>query len=324
MNSFLRNIALTVALALGAALASAQTDAQFTQYWAVPNYYCPAAIGDTDNIHITMGSRLQWVGIDNAPKSFNALADMPFKVGRQRLAVGVNISQQSMGLYRTLNVAAQIAYKRKVAKGLLSIGLQVGYLNESFKGSEVFIPGDDDYHQTADDAIPTQDITGGSIDLGAGVAYRHPKFWLALAANHLNEASISLKTENSTDDLYEFKAGRTYYFMGGGNIALKNTLLEILPSVFVKTDTKYFVGEATARVRYNKFLSGGVGYRWKDALTVMIGAEFKGVFLGYSFDYPMSNISKGTSGSHELWLGYNVKLNLKEVNKNKHRSIRLM
>ena len=59
-------------------------------------------------------------------------------------------------------------------------------------------------------------------------------------------------------------------------------------------------------------------------MTVMIGAELKGVFLGYSFDYPLSNISKGTSGSHELWLGYNVKLNLKEVNKNKHRSIRLM
>lgn len=324
MNVFMRNIACLVSIVLGAASAVAQSDAQFTQYWAVPNYYCPAAIGDTDNIHITLGSRLQWVGIDNAPKSFNALADMPFKIGRQRLAVGVNISQQSMGLYRELNASAQIAYKRKMLKGMLSVGVQVGYLNETFQGSEVFIPDDDEYHQSADDAIPTQDVAGGSIDLGAGVSFRHRLFWLAIGATHLNEASISLKTENSTDDLYEFKAGRTYYFMGGGNIAIKNTLFEIMPSVFAKTDTRYFQAEATARVRYKKFLSGGVGYRWKDAVTVMIGAELKGVFLGYSFDYPISNIAKGTSGSHELWLGYNVKLNLKEVNKNKHRSIRLM
>ncbi|MGN0214045.1 MAG: type IX secretion system membrane protein PorP/SprF [Muribaculaceae bacterium] len=324
MNGIIRNIVSLLSIALGTGFAAAQSDAQFTQYWAVPNYYCPASIGDTDNIHLSLGSRLQWVGIDNAPKSFNALADMPFKVGTQRLAVGVNISQQSMGLYRSINAAAQLAYKRKVGKGMLSIGVQAGYINETFRGSEVFIPDDDNYHQSADDAIPTQDVSGGSIDFGAGVAYKHPKFWLALSATHLNEASISLKTENSTDDLYEFKAGRTYYFMGGGNIALKNTLLEILPSVLVKTDTKYFTGEATARVRYNKFLSGGVGYRWKDAVTVMIGAELKGVFLGYSFDYPVSNIAKGTSGSHELWLGYNVKLDLKEVNKNKHRSIRLM
>ena len=94
----LRNIALLAAMVPGALMCRAQTDAQFTQYWAVPNYYCPAAIGDSDMLHLSLGSRLQWVGIDNAPKSFNALADMPFKVGRQRLAVGVNISQQSMGL----------------------------------------------------------------------------------------------------------------------------------------------------------------------------------------------------------------------------------
>ena len=318
------NITFLIAMVLTALSAKGQTDAQFTQYWAAPNYYCPAVIGNTDNIHVTLGSRMQWIGITNAPKSFNALADMPFKVGSQRMAVGLNISQQSMGLYRTINAAAQIAYKRKMLKGTLSIGLQAGYVNQTFKGSEVFIPGDDNYHQTGDDAIPQQDVAGGSIDFAAGLAYNHKYFWLAVAATHINEASITLKTENSTDDLYEFKAGRTYYFMGGGNIALKNTLLELLPSVMFKTDSHYYQAEATARVRYNKFLSGGVGYRWKDAVSVMIGAEFKGIFLGYSYDYPISKIVKGTSGSHELWLGYNVKLKMGDVNKNKHRSIRLM
>ena len=318
------HIAIIFVAAITAKSLYAQTDAQFTQYWAVQNYYCPASIGNTDNIHVTVGSRMQWVGIGNAPKSFNALGDMPFKVGSQRMAVGVNISQQSMGLYRTINVAAQLAYKRKMLKGTMSIGVQAGYVNQTFKGSEVFIPSDDNYHQTADDAIPQQDIAGGSIDFGAGLAYQHKYFWLAVAATHLNQASITLKTENSTEDLYEFKAGRTYYFMAGGNIALKNTLLELLPSVMLKTDTHYRQAEATARVRYNKFLSGGVGYRWKDAITVMIGAEFKGITLGYSYDYPVSKIIKGTSGSHELWLGYNVKLKMGDTNKNKHRSIRLM
>ena len=43
--------------------ALAQVDAQLTQYWAVPAYYNPAATGNTDFIHITGVSRLQWVGI---------------------------------------------------------------------------------------------------------------------------------------------------------------------------------------------------------------------------------------------------------------------
>lgn len=59
--------------------AAAQTDATFTQYYNVPTYYNPAAVGQTDLLRIRGGARLQWLGIDNAPKTFAATADMPFK-----------------------------------------------------------------------------------------------------------------------------------------------------------------------------------------------------------------------------------------------------
>ena len=46
---------------------------------------------------------------------------------------------------------AVTAYRRKIGKkGLtLSGAVQVGYLTQSFKGSEVFIPDDDDFHAAA-------------------------------------------------------------------------------------------------------------------------------------------------------------------------------
>ncbi len=112
--------------------------------------------------------------------------------------------------------------------------------------------------------------------------------------------------------------------MGGGNITIRNTLFEIQPSVLVRTDFKTVQPEVTARVRYNKFLSGGVAYRYKDAVSVQVAAEFKNFFVGYSYDYPTSAISKASSGSHEVFIGYNVKLNMNDKNKNKHKSIRLM
>ena len=56
----------------------------------------------------------------------------------------------------------------------------------------------------------------------------------------------------------------------------------------------------------------------------MVGAEFKNITVGYSYDYPISNMSKASSGSHEVFLGYKVKLDLREKNKNKHISIRIM
>ena len=65
-----------VAMLAAAIPSSAQGDAQFTQYWAVPAYYNPAATGTVDFIRIRGGARLQWLGIENAPRSFLGSADI--------------------------------------------------------------------------------------------------------------------------------------------------------------------------------------------------------------------------------------------------------
>ncbi|MBD5246263.1 MAG: type IX secretion system membrane protein PorP/SprF [Barnesiella sp.] len=307
--------------------ATAQVDTQFTQYWAVPTYYNAGATGDTDNIRIRGGARLQWMGIDNAPKTFLATGDMPFKLMNKRFGTGLVIQQESMGLYKNLNLDAQVSYKLKLFKGVLSVGAEVGFINESFKGSGVFIPDDDDYHEGTDDGIPTQDLNGTSLDLGLGVYYTHKLFWLGISGRHLNSPTITFNAESGADTNeknYEFKAGRTVYFMGGCNIPVKNTLFEVIPTFMVRSDFTFTTGEIDARVRYNKFLSAGVGYRYNDAVSATIGAEFKNFYLGYSYDYPVSDIAKASSGSHEIFLGYSLKLDLSEKNKNKHKSIRIM
>ena len=43
--------------------AKAQTDAQFSQYYEVPTFYNPGAVGQTDLLRIRGGARMQWVGI---------------------------------------------------------------------------------------------------------------------------------------------------------------------------------------------------------------------------------------------------------------------
>lgn len=120
--------------------ANAQTDAQLSQYYEVPSYYNPSAIGQTDLVRIRAGARLQWVGIDNAPQTFMGVADMPFKLGKHRFGVGIQVEQESIGLYKTLAMGAQIAYQLKKWGGMWSAGLQLGFYDQSFKGSEVYIP----------------------------------------------------------------------------------------------------------------------------------------------------------------------------------------
>lgn len=336
IRSGLHHIWLTCFATLCAAVfsvgdASAQTDAQFSQYYEVPTYYNPAAAGRTDFLRIRGGARMQWVGIDNAPMTFAATADMPFKFINKRFAAGILMSQESIGLYKTLMLDGQIGYKFKKFGGEFTAALQIGMYDQSWKGSEVFLPDNDDYHQGTDDGIPTTDIHGTALDLGLGLWYEHKRFWAGLSCNHLTSPTIALNAESASGGSetsgelrYEFQARRTLYFMAGGNIPVKNTLFEILPSLMVKSDFLFTTGEITARARYNKFLSFGVGYRWNDAVIATVAAEIKNFYIGYSYDYATSAINRASMGSHEIFAGYSLKLDFSEKNKNRHKSIRIM
>lgn len=328
MTVRLRHILILAVLVLAAIPAMrAQSDAQMSQYYETPSYYNSAALGSSDLLKIRGGMRMQWVGIHGAPRTFLATAEMPVRLMGKRLGVGLVANQEGIGLYDNFSLAIQGAYQQRLFGGRLSIGVGLGFIDQAFKGSDVFLPDDDDYHQGSDDAIPTNDIRGTAFDVSAGLFYTHRLFWVGASVNHLNSPTVTLNSESGqggSEHNYEFKVGRAAYFMAGSNIALKNTLLEVIPSMMVKTDFRFTTAELTARVRYNKFLSAGLGYRWKDAVTLILGAELKGFFIGYAYDYPTSAIIKGSGGSHELMAGYSLKLDFSEKNKNKHKSIRIM
>lgn len=321
---------LTACVTVCSAIASAQsTDVILAQYWETTTYYNPAATGSIDFLRIRGGARLQWLGIDNAPKEFLGIADMPVKIGKQRIGVGVTVNQESRGLFRNLEVGAQASYKINLFRGTLSIGVQGAYFNQKFKGSDVVLPDDDDFHESTDEAIPTQDVSGSTFDLGAGVWYSRGQWWAGVSGLHLLQPTVRMKIESTSGDsadmeYFETELSRTLYFMTGGNIQLKNTLFELQPSLLVASDFSDFTGEADLRVRYNKMFTLGVGYRWKSALKAELSAEIKNFFLGYAYEYPLSSIAKASSGSHEILAGYRLKIDFSKKNRNKHRSIRLM
>ena len=326
----MRTLGLFVIFLFAAALcATAQTDLLLTQYYEVPSYYNPAATGTTDLLRLRVGSRMQWVGIDNAPRSFLGVADTPFRLFGRRFGGGMWIKQERMGLYEDLSVALQLSYSFRFLGGSLSVGLQPGMLNEKFRGSEVFIPDDDNYHEETDEAIPRSDMSGSVFDMGAGIVYSRRHFSLGVGCSHLMSPTVTFSSDHTSSSAesgreYEFKARRTLYFTADGNIELKRSLFELMPSMMVATDFNFTRLIATARVRYKQFLSFGAGYRHDDAVSLMLGAEYKGFFLGYSYDYPLTEISRASSGSHEVMAGYSLKLDFGAKNRYRQKSIRIM
>ena len=329
MNRLITRLSLLFAVLAASFHAAAQTDVQFSQYYEVPSYYNPSAIGLTDFLRIRGGMRMQWVGINGAPRDFVGTADMPLKLMGKRFAVGVMFDTDKAGLYNSLNAGAQFAYTRRLLGGNISAGLQIGLFDQGFKGSEVYIPDDDNYHDSNDDGIPDRDIHGTALDLAFGLWYSHRYFSAGISATHLTSPTVTMTAESAsggqtTEREFQFQARRTLYFTALSNIPINNTLFEIVPSVLVKSDFSFTTAEATVRCRYDKFLTFGLGYRWHDAVIASVAAEFKNIFIGYSYDYATSAIAKASSGSHEVFAGYRMKIDMSDKNRHRHKNIRIM
>ena len=311
---------LMIVVAFGAL---AQVDAAFSHAWTARNYYNPAAAGEENAIHLTVGSRMQWVDFRHAPMTVYVSADMPYKLLDQRMGVGVKAEFERIGLYTNTRIGAQIAYKRRFGKKTLSIGVQPGVYSQTFRGREI-IRSDDKEQQADEKSIPNVDVSGTTFDANVGVFFSAPHYWASAAVTHVTSPKIEMKQTRESLDYYEFDVGRTYYLMGGGNIPINNTLFEIQPSGMFALYHRYWTAQAATVVRYNRMLNIGVGYRWKDAVTAFIGVNLKDAYIGYAYDYPVSAISKATFGSHEVFVTYNVKLDSREKNKNKQKGVRLM
>ena len=324
--------AVCVIVALSPIAMRGQSDPLYTQAWSLPTIYNPACAGSTDWLRIRGAGRLQWIGIENAPKSFTAAADIPFKLLGRRWGGGVNVTQEGIGLFSNTYVNGQLSGRlKKIFGGELTLGIQVGYFGSSFRGSDVYIPDDDDYHDSNDPSIPRQDVGGGTVDFGVGIQYVHPKFYVGVSMLHPAAPKVKLNTKgttssSSTSDNHEFETyvNRVLYLTAGSNIPVKNTLIELQPDLIVASDLRTFSGVLSLKGWYNKMFFGGLAYRWDDAVSINIGAEFKNFILGYAYDIPTSRILKASSGSHEIMVGYRMKLDFSGKNRHRHRSIRLM
>lgn len=327
-------------------LITSRIDAMLTQHWAMPTLLNPAATGDIDFIRIRGGARLEMLGKYHAPKSFLATADSPFKLGGKRIGAGVIVNSENYDLYRNLLISAQGSYKFQFKNNSrLSIGIQLGYYHSKFRGSEFVIdnsgnhpeeePGEEDDKEESDEGqnnfnnedMPTQDVKGGVLDLAIGIRYESPKFYVGISGQHLTNSRVKLTTdgESSTDSRYiESKLPISLYFDTGGNIPISNSLFTLQPSLILGTDFSDFTGVAELRTTYNNLLTFGVDYRYNSAVGVLAGINLKNFFLGYNWEYDYTTPGKGTTGNHEIIIGYQFKMDMGGKNLFRHRSIRIM
>ena len=297
----------------------AQFDAQFTQYDALMGYYNPGVAGSSKFMRVNAAVKMQWLGIKNAPTSILINGDMPLKLFGRTHGVGLTLFSEGLGLFNNIVMGVQYAYQFKLFNGLLSIGAQPGLFSQSFDGAKVILPEESEGSSSEDDeAIPSSDAQSMSFDLNAGIYYNSPTLYGGISSMHLIEPNIKL-----TEDYGTFVA-RSYYLTLGYNIIFKQSLFVLQPSAFLKTTFQFSVLDVQLKLIYNKMFWGGLNWRMNESVGLFAGTKLGKVKVGYAYDLPTSMILKGSSGSHELFLSYELDLSIPKGNKNKYKSIRIL
>lgn len=293
----------------------AQWDAQVSQYWRTKTYFNPSFAGSTDSIQASVLHRMQWIGINNAPRVFIASIDMPVKFLDRKHGVGVIASSDSRGLFKNMFVGGQYVFKKTWKKGTLNIGVQAGYMSIGFDANGIYIPKDlSDYEED----IPTTAADGKSFDAGLGISWTGAKYYVGLSSTHLTQPKFDLD-DNTVVDI-----NRLYYLTAGYNLRIGRSKYELQPSVLVKTDTYTTQYDLTARIVYNKMFNGGFTWRKDDGFIILLGANILGFDVGYAYDMPTSEISKISSGSHEFVVRYSLPMKFSKKKQYSHKSIRLL
>ena len=310
----IRKWILTLCALLCVVVARAQFDTHFTHYWALQGYYNPAVAGLSGRLNMYGTYAMQMAGYTNAPATMLIGADMALGTGRQRQAVSACLYNESIGLFTNQRLLAGYAYRFDMWGGRMAVGASMGSLEQKFDGSKV------EAEEKTDAAFPSSEVEGMGLDLTAGVHYVHRLFWAGMSVMHLTAPVIELGETN------EIRIDRTYYFSGGGNIQLKNPLLSIQPSMQLMTDLQAWRADVTLRGTYTydeKRYYAGLTYSPMTSVAILLGGEINSVTFGYAYEVFTSGVGL-LYGSHDLYVGYVMDVDLFNKGKNKHKSIRIL
>lgn len=255
----------------------------------------PAITGTKRLVDARLNYRMQWVGYDNAPRTYNFSAHSRFYKGK--MGAGLYVMQDNIGPSKQLNLGASYAYHIRFPDVELSAGIAGNVTRYTLMGDQLFI------HNSIDPAID-QHITNTTWtpDAHAGLYLYNDRFHVGISAMHLFQSTAEFYKRDTT------KKGQIKY-VNHINFTLGYNYSQNPDWIFQSTLYGIYVGgtpfnlDYTLLVHYKEKIFAGVSVRLRDAIALHVGASFMDDFqVSYSYDLLIGNTKKYSSGSHEIML----------------------
>jgi len=277
---------------------SGQIDPQFSQNMFNKLANNPGFSGSRGVISTSVLHRSQWMGFADdggaaaSTQNFSIDAELPSLYG----GVGLNVVKDNIAEFSNLGLQASYAYRTQLGVGQIGMGMSVGMYQSGLNGGALRSA------QSGDPVIPTGNVKGSSLDIGAGVYYNTQDIYVGISSSHMTEPTIEWSEGNTINTLDLTR----HYFLISGYYHEINSILSLNPSIYLKSDGATSQLDLNTNLIYNNKMWGGVSYRLDEGLILLAGMNVnEDLRFGLGYDVTIMN---PMSNSLEFMLGYNFKI----------------
>ncbi|MDC6406898.1 MULTISPECIES: type IX secretion system membrane protein PorP/SprF [Maribacter] len=284
--------------------ASAQQDAQYTQYMYNTMTVNPGYVGSRGQLSMAGLYRSQWVGLEGAPSTFTLNLHSPIR--NSKLGYGVSIVNDEIGdgTVQETYLDAMVSYTIDVSRDAkLSFGLKAGgnILSLDFAKLRNF----------DNEVVRTDNIDSRfSPNFGLGMYYHTNSFYAGLSAPNLLQTEYFDNTNRDASSVQFVSQERINFYFITGYVFDLNGNLKFKPALLTKV-----VGGAplqvdlSANFMFNDKFTFGAAYRWDAALSALVGFQVSEQFmLGLAYDRETTELggTQFNDGSFEVFLRFEL------------------
>lgn len=280
-----------------------QQDAQYTQYMYNTTVVNPAYAGSRNTLSFNAIHRTQWVGIDGAPRTQTFSVHSPIL---NNLGMGLSLVNDKIGPVRETFAALDFSYSLPLnSEGTkLAFGLKGGanLLNVDFNQLVIQDPTELSFQQNINNKVMPIVGMGGYIYAD--------KWYVGISTPNI------LKTKHY-EEKQNFKASESLHFYTiAGYVFSINENIKLKPAALVKMVKGSPLSiDISANALFHEKFTFGAAYRWDASVSVLAGFQItEGLMIGYAYDFSTTELSKYNSGSHEIFLRFEI---IKKVKRGK-------
>jgi type IX secretion system PorP/SprF family membrane protein len=273
-------------------LSYAQQDAQFTQYMYNTINVNPAYAGSRGALSMFALYRTQWVGFDGAPVTSTVSMNTP--LNESNLGLGVSLINDKIGPTTENTISADLSYTIPTSETWnLSFGLKATANLFDLDASKLT-------NVVPDPSL--QNYSKFSPNIGAGIYLHSDKAYLGLSVPNF------IETQRYSDNEVKIYKEKMNYYLIAGYVFDVNDYVKFKPAFLTKMvqGAPLQVDVSGNFMFYDKLMLG-VSYRWSAAMSAMVGFQVSdGLYIGYGYDKETTNLDNYNSGSHEIFLRYEI------------------